>query len=409
MFKTKLSLLALLPLFLIAAGMPSAPARALDNGALAIHIADAPTALFADNFESGSTNNWSQVSVDPGNQVDVLGSDGAVSPEQGGKMLRITEAVTTTTSKVELYKNLNTTATVLYWRAYLYIPSSDYNTFTNEKHWSLGTLRGDIQVTDPVSGTTTINRDVAILVMRLRKTGNVLKFAITGNYLQFGLYDDAPMPLDQWVLIEGRCEIGSSQAVEAFWKNGALVKQATVDYSDVLRFSKAAIGFSSQGNYADTGVVYYDDFRVSDGYTGSGSGDTTPPSVAITSPANGASVTHPIDVSATAADDMAIARVTFLLDGVPQYAATGNAGAYTWSWNGAASPGNHTIAARAEDLSNNMSTTQINISIPTPPTSTPTATSTSTATPPQTSTSTPTPPGSGPRNLNSIFLPLVRG
>jgi len=45
--------------------------------------------------------------------------------------------------------------------------------------------------------------------------------------------------------------------------------------------------------------------------------DTTPPTVSISSPAVNASVRGPIDVTATATDDVGVARVEFRVDGVP--------------------------------------------------------------------------------------------
>jgi Big-like domain-containing protein/collagenase-like protein with putative collagen-binding domain len=84
--------------------------------------------------------------------------------------------------------------------------------------------------------------------------------------------------------------------------------------------------------------------------------DTTPPTVSITSPANGASVSGTITVSANAADNVAVASVQFRVDGNN----TGNpvtAAPYTFSLNTATlTNASHTLTAVAKDTSNNTAT-----------------------------------------------------
>jgi Bacterial Ig domain len=48
----------------------------------------------------------------------------------------------------------------------------------------------------------------------------------------------------------------------------------------------------------------------------SGGGDTTPPTVAITSPADNAQVSDILNVTADASDNVGVAGVQFLVDGV---------------------------------------------------------------------------------------------
>jgi len=108
--------------------------------------------------------------------------------------------------------------------------------------------------------------------------------------------------------------------------------------------------------------------------------DTTPPTVAFTAPTSGASVSGTVTLSATARDNVRVAGLQFLLDGV-------NLGAedpwvpYTRAWNttGVAN-GPHTLSARARDTSNNRTTATITVTVvngaPPPPTCTLTATAT---------------------------------
>ena len=84
--------------------------------------------------------------------------------------------------------------------------------------------------------------------------------------------------------------------------------------------------------------------------------DTTPPTVSITSPASGATVSGTITVTATASDNQGVAGVQFQLDGV-------NGGAedtttpYSVSWDTTtASGGTHTLTAVARDAAGNQTT-----------------------------------------------------
>jgi hypothetical protein len=87
------------------------------------------------------------------------------------------------------------------------------------------------------------------------------------------------------------------------------------------------------------------------------SADTTPPTISLTAPTGGATVSGSVTVSATAADDTGVFGVQFLLDG----AAMGTedlAGPYSTAWNSTtASNGSHALAARARDAAGNQTTT----------------------------------------------------
>ena len=82
--------------------------------------------------------------------------------------------------------------------------------------------------------------------------------------------------------------------------------------------------------------------------------DTTPPTIAITAPANGATVSGSVTVSANASDNVGVASVQFFLDG-------SNLGSllivapYSVAWNTAtASNGAHTLTAQAKDAAGNV-------------------------------------------------------
>ncbi|MBI3408481.1 MAG: fibronectin type III domain-containing protein [Planctomycetes bacterium] len=84
--------------------------------------------------------------------------------------------------------------------------------------------------------------------------------------------------------------------------------------------------------------------------------DTIPPTVAMTAPADGTTVTGTVILSADASDDVGVAGVQFLLDGAT-LGAEDTVAPYTVSWNTAtASRGTHTLSARARDAAGNLTT-----------------------------------------------------
>jgi TolB protein len=100
-----------------------------------------------------------------------------------------------------------------------------------------------------------------------------------------------------------------------------------------------------------------------------GSGpDTDPPSVTISAPASGATVSGDVMVSATASDDESVAGVQFEVDGEP-LGAEDTESPYQSTWDAsAATAGTHTLLARARDPSGNVGTSdsvEVTVSAPT--------------------------------------------
>ena len=84
--------------------------------------------------------------------------------------------------------------------------------------------------------------------------------------------------------------------------------------------------------------------------------DTSPPSVSITSPAGGATVSGTITVTADAADNAGVAGVQFLLDGV-SLGAEDISAPYSIAWGTTtAGDGQHVLSARARDSAGNQTT-----------------------------------------------------
>ncbi|MBI4057649.1 MAG: right-handed parallel beta-helix repeat-containing protein, partial [Elusimicrobia bacterium] len=88
--------------------------------------------------------------------------------------------------------------------------------------------------------------------------------------------------------------------------------------------------------------------------------DTTPPSVAITSPVNGATVSSPFTVVGTASDNVGLARVEVQVDGGSPQTASGTT---NWSLSLNLANGSPSILARAVDTSNNTSTHTISVTV----------------------------------------------
>jgi hypothetical protein len=88
---------------------------------------------------------------------------------------------------------------------------------------------------------------------------------------------------------------------------------------------------------------------------GSGGGDTQPPTVSITAPLNGATVSGTVSVTATASDNVGVTKVEFYLDGVLQ--STDTTSPYSWSWDTTtASNASHSLTAKAYDAALNVGT-----------------------------------------------------
>ena len=95
-------------------------------------------------------------------------------------------------------------------------------------------------------------------------------------------------------------------------------------------------------------IVDVDQFKYSNGYL---SADWTAPTVTITNPAPGQNLpAKPFTVTAQAADDNAVGRVDFYVDGT--YVATDSIPPFTFNWNPAPTPGTRTLTAKAYDLPN---------------------------------------------------------
>jgi len=83
--------------------------------------------------------------------------------------------------------------------------------------------------------------------------------------------------------------------------------------------------------------------------------DTTAPTVSITAPAAGATVSGTVAVNASASDNVGVSKVEFYLDGVLK--STSTTSPYSWSWSTTGSAnGSHSLTAKAYDAAGNTKT-----------------------------------------------------
>jgi len=133
----------------------------------------------------------------------------------------------------------------------------------------------------------------------------------------------------------------------------------------------SATSFSDSGLTAATGYSYR--VRATDAAgnlssyssiataTTSSVADATPPTVSMSAPSAGATVSGTTTVTASAADNIGVAGVQFLLDGASLGAE--QSGPYSFAWNTtSASNGTHTLSARARDAAGNT-TTATNVTV----------------------------------------------
>ena len=84
-------------------------------------------------------------------------------------------------------------------------------------------------------------------------------------------------------------------------------------------------------------------------------GDTIAPTTSITAPANGATVSGTVSVTASASDNVGVTKVEFYLDGVLK--STDTTSPYTWSWDTTGTPnGAHSLTSKAYDAALNVGT-----------------------------------------------------
>ena len=146
------------------------------------------------------------------------------------------------------------------------------------------------------------------------------------------------------------------------------VEVASRPQTGLIETSNNPLAIGGDGVYGQYWAGLIDEVRVynralgpaeiqSDMNTSIGSGvpDSTPPSVAITTPSPDANLSHVVEIVASASDDVGVVGVEFFVDGLSIGADP--AAPYTANWNSTlATNGSHTITAVARDAGGNLTT-----------------------------------------------------
>jgi len=114
-----------------------------------------------------------------------------------------------------------------------------------------------------------------------------------------------------------------------------------------------------QCSYPGTGSSAMNSYALIMATFGSGTPDTTPPTVSITSPSNNASIMPGFAISVQAADDVAISKVELRIDGT--LINTDTSAPFSFTAPSTLSQGSHHVEATAIDASNNTAKAAIDV------------------------------------------------
>jgi hypothetical protein len=163
------------------------------------------------------------------------------------------------------------------------------------------------------------------------------------------------LPVGQWFHLEAYLRQSTAFTGQIIvWQDGVeIFNQNNVK----TRYSTSENDWSIN-NYGDHVVpspftMYFDDAAISTARLGSGSSDSTPPSVSLSAPAPGATVSGTATVSASASDNVGVTGVQFKIDGA-NWGAEDTTAPFSISWNSAVFPnGAHSLSAVARDAAGN--------------------------------------------------------
>jgi pseudomonalisin len=148
--------------------------------------------------------------------------------------------------------------------------------------------------------------------------------------------------------------LGKTCTTTAVWTQVTWNAAASAGHSVTLTITNHDDNYAGDATYS-----YVDDVVV----TTSGSTDTTPPTTSITAPANGATVSGTVSVTASASDNVGVTKVEFYLDGALK--STSTASPYSWSFNTTTvANGSHTLQSKAYDAAGNVgSSATVNVTV----------------------------------------------
>jgi hypothetical protein len=169
-----------------------------------------------------------------------------------------------------------------------------------------------------------------------------------GASLKASVYDpngEAVTTLEIW-----RGQIGGGIPAAAY---ASVANQSTMTLNETL--TSGTYWYYVHAVQADGHDVWSSPMWIT--YQAGGGGDLQAPVTSITAPANGATVSGTVSVTASATDNVGVSRVEFWLDGALQ--STDTTSPYAWSWTVGAATGTHTLQSKAFDAANNTGSSAI--------------------------------------------------
>ncbi|HYF95841.1 MAG TPA: S8 family serine peptidase [Symbiobacteriaceae bacterium] len=192
------------------------------------------------------------------------------------------------------------------------------------------------------------------------QSGQILKFTLVWTDYPGGIQASKELvnDLDLEVTAPG----GGLYKGNCFVSNTASTTCAAYDRVNNVEnvyFAAPAVGtytVTVKGYNVPNGPQPYSLVASGSGLTAGGSGgDTEAPTVNITAPAAGATVSATTTVTASASDNVGVTRVEFYVDGALQ--STDSASPWSWAWDTTtAANGSHSLTAKAYDAANNVGT-----------------------------------------------------
>jgi hypothetical protein len=184
------------------------------------------------------------------------------------------------------------------------------------------------------------------------ETGEWLKYTI--NVAQAGTYRLEALVSSQFTNSSFHMEVDDID------KTGVVLAPNTGSWATFQWVGKGGVSLTAGQHvlkmYANAQYFNLDRIRILVDQPSSTPSDTTPPTVAITAPSSGATVSGTVQVSVSASDDVGVAGVKFFVDG-SMLGAEVTGAPYTASWDTTTTAnGSHTLTAVARDAAGNNTT-----------------------------------------------------
>jgi len=168
------------------------------------------------------------------------------------------------------------------------------------------------------------------------------------------------LPTNQWVHLEIFLRQSASFNGQIIvWQDGVeILRQDNVKTRYPFMGDEWSLASYAGSISPGPATIYIDDATISTARLGPGtSADSTPPTVSLSAPAPGATVSTTVSVSASAADNVGVVGVQFKVDGA-NWGAEDTTAPFSISWNSALfANGAHSLSAVARDAAGNTAAT----------------------------------------------------